>query len=654
MTKSVTVLSLCAAGSTAVLGGWLLLQAQEPREQELPENHADCVIFSSKREKFAGWAESRDRFDRSRLTMEVSTRLKQPGDFSASMPSPPADSRTGRAQDDVWNKTGLIDGPLFAAMRESGVRPAEKTNDFEYIRRVTLDLTGRIPTPDRVALFVTSTDPDKRAKLVDDLLASPEWVDKWGLFFGDLLKNTQIVVSQGTQIRPEGRNAMYQWIRASLSENKPYNRIARELITATGENSWEDGRLNWMIGGRVTGGPVHDIWDGQAKRAAEMFLGLGHMDCLLCHSGRGHLDTLTLWGGQTSRMTAWGFAAFLAKSTIAIVRLPGSTNNNDYYWAVRENNAARGYQLNTTTGNRPARQPIGTVNTVAPLYPFSNRGAASGENSREALAREITSDFQFARASVNYLWNEFFYRGLVMPLDQFDPLRLDPDNPPTEPGWTLQPSNARLLKDLAQRFVEDGYDLKKLMRLIVTSEAYQLSSRYGSDWKSEWEPLFARKLVRRLLGEELADSVVLASGIPQVYNQQGVSVNRAVALPEPGRPPVNGNFLLSFMPGNRDDEDRRPDSTIQQALNLMNDGFVINRTRETATGVQQTLLARALQGNDEQAVNTLYMAVLSRNPTDAEKAVATAQLRSGAGTRTTRGRSLLWSLYNKVDFIFNY
>src|SRR6266567_6464031 len=152
-------------------------------------------------------------------------------------------------------------------------------------------------------------------------------------------------------------------------------------------------------------------------------------------------------------------------------------------WTVRDDlpRALPDYTLNTTTGNRPSRSPIGTQKTVSPIYPFTGETPASGENYRVALARIVTSDIQFSRATVNYIWKEFFGRGIVDPVNQFDPARLDPDNPPPDP-WTLQPSNARLLNAMAQEFVADGFDIRNLMRKLTNSEAYQLSSKYDGEW----------------------------------------------------------------------------------------------------------------------------------------------------------------------------
>ena len=195
--------------------------------------------------------------------------------------------------------------------------------------------------------------------------------------------------------------------------------------------------------GVVGGGPAQDIFDSQAANMADQFLGLAHVNCLLCHNGRGHLDSLSLWGSQTTRAQAWGLAAFMSHTwTRSIATPPDPNNPNARYNYYSLDKYTTDYNLNTTTGNRPARQPIGTVKTITPAYLFDGQAPAKGEDYRVALAQCVTGDFQFARATVNYMWAAFFGRGIVDPPDQFDPARLDPDNPPPAP-WTLQPSNAR-------------------------------------------------------------------------------------------------------------------------------------------------------------------------------------------------------------------
>jgi len=623
-----------------------------PEPDELAVEHADCENFrpatrerEERRKRDAAW--------RSRMTDEVVMALSASSSIAPAATSGPY--------------TGSIDRNVFGELERQGVKPAAKTSDAEFLRRVALDLTGRIPTRERTIAFLNDSDPDKRRRLVEELLSSSAYVDKWTMYFGDLFKNTQR--NQNITRYEQGRNAFHDWIRESVEKNKPYNQMASELIAAAGSNSWTQGDLNWLVGYRVTGGPAQDVYDQQTVAVAETFLGLGHLNCMLCHDGRGHLDTLSLWGKTARRYETWELASFLSRTNIT--RVGVTTGNVISYWGLADT-GRNDYTLNTTTGNRPARQPLANnVRTVAPRYIFSDRKPASGEPYRVALAREVTADFQFARAAVNYIWAEFFARGIVEPANQFDLARLDPDNPPPAP-WTLQPSNARLLKELAEDFVKNGYNLKSLMRTIVNSEAYQLSSRYEGAWNVAWEPLFARKLVRRLWAEEVHDSMAVASNILPTYRVADYSgdnlttrgtrdVRYAMQLPEPAGAPDGANgavaqFLDSFYRGNRDDTERSREGGVQQALNLMNDTFVTTRIRASGTGSGASLLRQALASNDiPQIVDHLYLAALSRAPSEEERSAAIKTLESvGLAARQSKAEDLLWSLFNKVDFVFNY
>ncbi len=652
-------LSLC------LWGGW----TQQPQAQagadaeQLPVEHAECTYFEPQQQKLAAKA---SRYLPGEMTAVVAQQLAPIEDGSAAAapatPFVPPGSRTGMYQ--KLNQLSTIDRYIFAALQQAGVKPAGRTNDFEFIRRVTLDLTGRIPTPQRVIAFLNDPGPDKRARLVEELLSSPEWVDKWTMYFGDLYKNS----SRTTQVVrfEEGRNAFHHWIHDALAANWPYDEMVREMIGARSasnipqEGSFQRGELNLLVGGVVTGGPVQDIWDQQAANVAETFLGVGHANCILCHNGAGHLDTLSLWGKQTTRQQGWRYSSFFSHTDTARVNVAGV--NNRYFWVLQDDVRYRAdYTLNTTTGNRPARQPVnGQGRLVAPAYLFNGHGPAPGEDYRAALAREVTSDFQFARATVNYLWKEFFGLGLVEPPNQMDPARLDPDNPPPAP-WTLQASNPRLLNALAQDFVNSGYSLKALMREVLNSQAYQLSARYDGSWNPAWQSLFARKLVRRLWAEEMHDSIAQVSSVIPSYSIQSAgvvfgTVNWAMQFPETAGMP-NGNaavqqFLDSFLRGDRADVERDEDGSLLQALNLMNHSFVMTRIRASGSGPTASLLARNLPLPDDQLVNNLFLAVLSRFPTEAERAAALANLKKG--NRTQEAENLLWVLFNKVDFIFNY
>jgi hypothetical protein len=666
-----------AAGVLVACTGLLTLHAQdEVSASPIEMSVADplCTFFGPEHDHFV--AALRDARATSHLTEEIVAKLGTSqkvmvasNDAVAGLPSAPGGSRTDAIQNPA---TGTIDKYIFQKLAEENVAAAPPSNDYEFVRRVTLDLTGRIPTPTAVNAFVADNAADKRGKLVDQLLTTNEWLDKWTVWFGDLLENSR-VNDLGVNRFPQGVSAFNGFIRTSLQQSKPYNQMAKEMIAATGLNSYQQGELNFLPGSVMGGGPIQDVFDLQVATVAEKFLGIAHLNCLLCHNGRGHLDSLSLWGYYKTRTEAYGMASFMSHTMTSQQRFDPA-NNNVYYWALQNNvppNTAVGlarnggtnytldYSLNTQTGNRPQRGPAGSTTRVRPAYIMNGAQPPVGSDYRAFLADQVTSDFQFARATVNYVWEYFFGIGIVTPSNQFDPLRQDPDNPPKDcPGstpCTLQASHPRLLNELAQEFINSNYDIKKLMRQIANSRAYQLSSRYDGAWNEANERLFARKLVRRLWSEEIHDAIVQSTGIPATYTNAAwnpVTVNWAMQLPEPfGTGP--GSFLDPFLRGNRDDEPRRGDPSIAQALALMNDPFVMGRINNAGT---TTMLAQALRLADDQAVNTLYLTVLSRYPTAIELSTAVNNLKSAtnATARTQEGRNLLWSLYNKVDFMYNY
>ena len=642
-------------------------------EQQIKYAEPDCPFFGPDRERFYTDALRRQS------GMAPARRLSATTDaVSAMLNYVPGGSRT--YDFDQTHAAGSIDSYIFADFQTNGIQPAPKTTDWEFVRRITLDLTGRIPTPDRVLTFVADTAPDKRAKLIEELLAKPEWIDKWTMYLGDLFQNTTNKASTSLNRFAQGRNAFYQWIKDSLTNGKPYNQMATELISASTGNTYNDGPSNFLVGGVVTMGPVQDIMDQMTSNTFDTFLGIAHVNCLLCHNGRGHLDAISLWAMNTTRYQGWQLSSYMSHTSTAKIPVTAG-NNNIYYWSLLNNqkNFITDYTLNTVVGNRPARQSTVpnckagmACYTVPPQYIFNGTSPKPGADYRTSLAASITGDRQFARAAVNYLWAYFFGRGMVDPPDTFDPARLDPDNPPPAP-WTLQPSNARLLNALAQHFIDSNFNLKALMREIVNSDTYQLSSRYPGQWNAAWEPYFARKFVRRLWGEELIDGVSQSSGsLPcttvtaAACSVPGYAVtgwtelnmgNPAYAMQFPDTINTNGAtnaFVDSFLRGNRDDQPRRGDGSILQALNLMNASLIEGKLALTGATSSPLIVASAALNNTD-AVNKLFLTILSRYPSATEMSTALGSLPTANGaSRNSAVQDLAWSLYNKVDFVFNY
>jgi hypothetical protein len=261
---------------------------------------------------------------------------------------------------------------------------------------------------------------------------------------------------------------------------------------------------------------------------------------------------------------------------------------------------------------------------------------------------------------VNYIWEKFMVVAFVSPSNGFDPARLDPRNPPAAP-WTLQPTNPELLEALTQWFRDNGYDLRQLMSGIVKSNAYQLSSDYPGTWKAEYVPYYARKFARRLDAEEIHDSIVKAAGVVPTYSLDyaGSSyplppVSWAMELPDTVEPRSNGTtaqFLNAFGRGDRDQSRRDSSGSSLQALNMMNNAFVMNRIHNGNAGSTVQQLLR--QTTDPLAIiEGLYLATLNHFPSADEITIARDVMRRLGNQRGAE--SLQWALLNKVEFLYSY
>jgi hypothetical protein len=560
----------------------------------------------------------------------------------------------------------IIDEYIFAKIRERGAPVARLTTDEEFLRRVSLDLTGRIPSADQVRKFVADPNPNKREALVDSLVGSEGYVARWTNFFGDLLQLVVRSETTGTILYVDGRSAWYDFIRTAIQTNMPYNEMVKQLITAEGD-TFAVGPANFIALQWQRNGPIQDTYDNLAVVVGRAFLGMS-LECLSCHGGAGHTNTLNLYLTTKQRSDFWKMAAFFARLKDPTDRRgrrpvqPVVVSQQPLIVKYVVTEATSGeYQLNTTDGNKTPRQPLpGQPPFVTPVYIFTGQSPASGERYRDALARMVTSDHQFAKATVNYLWKELFGIGLVEPPDGFDPLRQDPKNPPPAP-WTLQPTHPELLDALATEFERSGYNLQAILKLITTSSTYQLSSRWEGEWKEEWVPLFARKYPRRLKAEEIHDAIQQATGIFNTYTvARSYDANAkapwttqwAMELPDPSEP-RNGqvrNFLDSFLRGDRDGQMRKSDGSISQALVLLNDSFVTNRVRATNGSTVQRLLQSGL--SDDRIVEELFLRTLSRFPTTQEKAQALEYL--SKHSRTQAVEDIQFALLNKIDFLYNY
>lgn len=554
-----------------------------------------------------------------------------------------------------------VDDEIFGAMRAASVAPATSSTDAEFLRRVTLDLTGRIPDASTAAAFLADLSGDKRGRMIDALLASDAFVDRWAFFYDELFQNT--ASASGGRLYTSGRNVWHAYFVDAVRSGKGWDEMAKELIAAAGDTT-ASGAANFLARGIQSNGPPQDTLDNLAASTGAIFLGTKAIFCTSCHNGSGHLDSINLWGSTVRRQDFWGLSAFFARTTI---RRQGSSPSN-YYWTVGESQAGA-YRLDTTTGNKTDRTgayyttiPPG-LTSIGPAYlktPANPQGGApaNGESDRQALGRLVTTDPQFARAAVNYIWKELFKLGIVEPADSFDLLRQDPSNPP--PGaWTIQPTHPALLAKLAQDYAGHGFDLRHILSVMTKSNAYQLSSFYDGTWSEAATPLFARHFARRMTAEEVYDAITKAAGVAASLPVTGSgNVAWAMELPdvlEPGARSVAGNFLNTFLRGDRDGDARSNEFSIAQALLLLNDTTVTSRIKSTAPGSNVSKLVAANAAPTE-IVTALTLATLTRNPTPQELAASVALFSKppNGETKAQVAEDLQFALLNKLDFFYNY
>jgi len=552
-------------------------------------------------------------------------------------------------------KKNYIDDYIFGKMEQDKIPHAGLSSDTEFFRRINLDLTGRLPEVDDIRKFVKDTDPDKRDKLIDSLAATPvkgirdqlttPFLDRWCYWFGDLFRNNDGHLNRG-------REVFYDYIYSALQENLPYDEIVREMLTATSRSSWTNGAVNYLARDYIneTDDSIinnEDTYDTWAISSYRVFLGI-NMECVSCHGGAGHLEKINLWLSKKKREDLWDQAAFFAKSRLW-------RPYGDYsQFALTED--GKGYDLTRRSVVRPQRFPA----NVTPVFLLTDERPRSGENLREAYGRMLTSSPQFAKATVNLFWAELLGVGIVDPPFAFDLDRQDPHNPPPAP-WTIQPTHPELLDALAKDFQAHNYDLRYLITLITKSSTYQLSSRFDGEWKEHYGRYFARHFVRRLSAPQVWDAIAQGTG---VYSE--IAIRRSdrkvkymgqILDPEdlslPAAKPL-ADFAANFGLNNRfnagDDSGGRKGSIIQASI-LLNDPLVLDRVRAQKGSRLYTLLNHEPPFGNTQIVEELFLATLSRFPTETEKQNAVGLLQE---YRTQGAEDLLWTLVNKPEFLADH
>lgn len=535
-----------------------------------------------------------------------------------------------------------IDSHIFAAARQASVPVAQPSQDSEFLRRVYLDLTGRLPDPAKASAFLADTDPAKRQKLIDSLfpdkpipgmrsLKDDPFLDRWAYFFNDLFRNGQLL--------EEGINVFYDWIYKCLMLNIPYDQMVREMITASAVSTWSNGPANFLARNRVFEGDGYlmnheDTADELAITTSKLFLGV-NLECVSCHDGAGHLEKINLWLAGVKRADLWRQASFFGKTYISpeFGRTPQFIVND-----TRE-----GYDLTTVSAVRPKRYKA----DLTPTFILGYGRALPGESQRQALARLLTANPQFARAAVNLIWAELMGSGIVENPFDFDMARQDAKKPPPAP-WTVQPSHPELLNELAADFREHGHDLRRLIRQIVSSRAYQLSAHYDGKWNPMHDSYFTRRKARRLSAEQLYDSLTHVSGNRQEFKVTYSPLKTSLVMQTRSPQDIDKSdrktllFLQTFGQCDRYEAEADRRASMVQAATLLN-----GRTVDAKLRLKPDHPLMKLE--PEQRVERIFLAALSRPPSKVEMQRSLELLAAG-GVEPTE--DLLWAIANRLDFLF--
>lgn len=487
----------------------------------------------------------------------------------------------------------FIDVAVFAKQKELQLLPAAVCSDEVFVRRGFLDTIGTLPTPEEAAAFLDSKEANKRTKLIDALLEREEFAHFWALKWADVLRGSATTISE------RGVHSFHRYLVRSVASDKPVSQLARELVTGTG-NALHKPAANFY---RVARTP-----EDAAEATAQLFLGV-RVQCAKCH---GHPFE------NISQADYYGLAAFFAR-----VQLKGSQFGLDDEIVYTQPNR----ELNNPVTRRP--QPPAAFGWLPP----------ASEDRRDALANWLTSANNkfFARAVSNRVWFHLMGKGIVDPVDDFRD--------------TNPPSNPELLNALADHFAKGGYRVKPLVRAILNSHAYQLSSEAPaqSPHAADPERYFVKASVRMLTAEQILDAVSSATGVPEQFKGYPAGT-RAIELPEGG---VNHPFLTAFSKPVRDvicECAREEDPALPQVLHLLNNAGLLAKV-SSADGRLAALLK---SGKDDAWVTErLYLATLSRRPTARERELVAKHI-AGAKDRATGFRDVQHALLNLNEFLLRH
>ncbi|RLT05110.1 MAG: DUF1549 domain-containing protein [Planctomycetota bacterium] len=510
--------------------------------------------------------------------------------YSASVP-------LGALVENLPSSKNFVDEQVFANLKALGIPPSTVCDDATFLRRVTLDIGGRLPTEEEATAFHASQDAGKRDKVIDDLLRSPDYADFFANKWTALLKNRRDDASDTVS-----NFAFHAWVRDSFLANKPYDQFVREVLAATGTVIGNP-PVAWYKRVKEPKEQIEDV--------AQLFLGV-RMQCAQCHH-----HPFERW----SQDDYYSLVAFFSQ----VGRKPSGTRGEDLIFHKRG--------IATATN----------IKSGVPLRPAA-LGDAIPEIAADADPRLKLADWMggktnpfFAKSLVNRYWKHFFVRGLIEPEDD-----IRDTNPPTNPA---------LLEALEKQFIASGFDLKELVRVLTQSRAYQLSEVPNQHNVVDRQN-YSRYYPRRLQAEVLLDAIDHLAGTQTDFANLPPGT-RAVALPDNSYN-ASSQFLRVF--GRPEAEsvcecERVQSSSLAQSLHLLN-AAELKAKLASPTGRAERLAKEDKPA--EAKVRELYLAAFSREPRPQELKTAIDYLNEPGTAANANYQDLIWALINTKEFLFNH
>lgn len=504
-----------------------------------------------------------------------------------------------------------IDDLVLNHLRVLHIPPSPQAGDSEFVRRAYLDAAGILPSPSEVEKFLHDPSQDKRIHLIDELIKRPEFVDYWAYKWSDLL------LVSSNHLSNEEMWSYYRWIHASVADDKPWNQLATEIITANG-NTLKNGAGNYWV--------IHRDPLDISENMAQAFMGI-NISCAHCHN-----HPLAKW----TQKDYYGMANLFARVRLKTFSDSGSRPGVGPIFN------------NVTVYSAPTGEFMDS-RLMIPLPPKPLDAAALSTDvpgdTRLYFAKWLTSEDNpfFARNIVNRVWRNFMGRGLIEPVDD-----LRDTNPAT---------NEELLDALVKDFVAHHYDVDYLVRTIMQSAAYQASSKPLKE-NADDDKYCSHFLIRRLPAEVLLDAYSQVTQTPETFDGYPPGT-RGLQLPDTA---VKSFFLTTFGRPERAqtrESERSSVPTITQALHIINGDTLNNKLRAPSSSI--AMLVR-LGFTDEQIVDYLYLASLSRHPSAAERTTLLQALNSAehekiAGEDDARRTALIdmsWALLTGEEFMFDH